>query len=238
MGVTCRYAIYWAPPAAAPLARIGEAWLGRNAETGRPVERTMLDGFSAAELAAITAEPQRYGLHATLKAPFRLAAGRSAAEFDQALSDFARLTQPLTAPPLRLKRIGRFLALVPGHDAEIEKLAAACVETFDEFRAPPDAAELARRFGARLTPAQAANVERWGYPYVMADFRFHVTLTGPIDPATAARLEARLAALFAEVATTPLVIDAFALFAEPAPGAPFRLVRRVAFDSAVRTYSP
>ena len=53
-----RYAIYWAPPSVTPLAEIGEAWLGRNAETGRrSVERIMPDGFSAAELEAITAEP-------------------------------------------------------------------------------------------------------------------------------------------------------------------------------------
>jgi putative phosphonate metabolism protein len=233
MGVTCRYAIYWAPPAAAPLARIGEAWLGRNAETGRPVERTMLDGFSAAELAAITAEPQRYGLHATLKPPFRLTPGKSAGELEQALADFARRAPALAAPPLRLKRIGRFLALVPGHDVGIETLAAACVEHFDAFRARADAGEIARRSTARLTPAQEGNLLRWGYPYVMAEFRFHVTLTGPIDPATAARLEPRLAVLFADVMTVPVVIDALALFAEPAPGAPFRLVRRMALGSAM-----
>jgi putative phosphonate metabolism protein len=231
--VTFRYAIYWAPPSGAPLARIGQAWLGRSAETGRSVERTMLDGFSAAELEAITAEPQRYGLHATLKAPFRLAPGRGAVELEQALAGVARRTRPLTVPPLRLKRIGRFLALVPGHDAGLEALAAACVEGFDEFRAPPDAAELARRRTARLTPAQEANLARWGYPYVMADFRFHVTLTGPIDPAIAAHLEPRLVVLFAEVMTTPLVIDALALFVEPTPGTPFRLVRRMALDSTM-----
>jgi putative phosphonate metabolism protein len=230
--VTYRYAIYWAPPLDAPLARIGEAWLGRSAQTGRSVEPTPLDGFAAAELEAITAEPRRYGLHATLKPPFRLAPGKSAAELDEALADFARRTPALAAPPLRLKRIGRFLALVPGHDAQIEALAAACVESFDAFRAPTDAAEFAHRRTARLTPAQEGNLLRWGYPYVMADFRFHVTLTGPIDPATAARLEPRLAVLFAEVMTAPLVIDGLALFAEPAPGAPFGLIHRVPFKPA------
>jgi putative phosphonate metabolism protein len=230
--VTYRYAIYWAPHLDTPLARIGEAWLGRSAQTGRSAEPTPLDGFAAAELEAITAEPRRYGLHATLKSPFRLAPGKSEAELEQALADFARGRRPLVAPPLRLKRISRFLALVPGQDAGIETLAAASVESFDGFRAPADAAELARRRRARLTPSQAGNLLRWGYPYVMADFRFHVTLTGPIEPATAARLEPHLAVLFGEVMTAPLVIDALALFAEPAPGAPFRLLHRVAFKPA------
>jgi putative phosphonate metabolism protein len=226
-----RYAIYWAPPVVAPLAGIGEAWLGRNAETDRAVERTLLDGFSAAELEAVTAEPRRYGLHATLKPPFRLAPGRSLPELEQAIADFARRTRALSAPPLRLKRIGRFLALVPGPDAGIEALAAACVQRFDDFRAPPDTAELARRRATRLTPGQEANLERWGYPYVMAEFRFHVTLTGPIDAAMAARLEPRLAVLFAEAMTAPLAIDALALFFQPTPGAPFRLIQRAALES-------
>jgi putative phosphonate metabolism protein len=227
-----RYAIYWAPPDDSALGRLGAAWLGRDAATDRPLARPAIDGFSANELEALTAEPRRYGLHATFKAPFRLAPGKSAAAFEQALAGFASRTRPVAAPPLRLKRIGRFLALVAGRHVGIDGLAAACVESFDEFRAPPEAAELARRRAARLTPAQAANLERWGYPYVMAEFRFHVTLTGPIDLATAAGLEPRLAALFAAAMTPPLAIDALALFVEAAPGAPFRLLRRMALSWA------
>lgn len=226
-----RYAIYWAPPPLAPLAAIGEAWLGRSAARNERLTRPTLPGLDPAVLDAATSEPRRYGLHATLKAPFRLAAGRSAAELEAAMADFARRTPAVTAPAPRLKRIGRFIALVPGvPDAALDALAARCVERFDAFRAAPDAAELGRRLAAPLTPAQRAHVARWGYPYVMEEFRFHVTLTGAIEDALAERLEPALAELFTPVMAAPLEIAEIALFTEPAPGASFRLVRRFALE--------
>lgn len=230
-----RYAIYWAPPADSALSLLGAAWLGRDAATDRPLAQPAIDGFAADRLAAITAEPRRYGLHATLKPPFRLAEGRSAAELGQALARFARQRPPVSIPALRLKRIGGFLALAPfSRAAGLDALAAAAVEAFDGFRAPPDAAELARRFGARLSPAQQANVARWGYPYVMEEFRFHVTLTGRVEDAVAERLAPHLAALFAPTLVAPLEITEIALFVEPAAGAPFRLAQRFALMPAER----
>jgi putative phosphonate metabolism protein len=227
-----RFAIYWAPPHRSPLAEIGEAWLGRGAESDAARERPLLPGFGADALEAATAEPRRYGLHATLKPPFRLAEGESAAALEAAFDDFARRQRSVIAPALRLKRIGRFLALVPGaRTPPLDALATAAVEAFDAFRAPPDAAELARRHAAGLSPAQAQNLARWGYPYVMKEFRFHVTLTGPIETALADRLTPALETLFAPVLTLPLHIAELALFAEPEPGAPFRLIRRAALAS-------
>lgn len=197
------------------------------------MERPSLAGFEAGELAAATAEPRRYGLHATLKPPFRLADGRSAAEFEAALEEFAREWPRVTAAPLKVRRISRFLALVPAaHSAALDALAAACVERFDRFRTPADPAELSRRRAAGLTASQETNLARWGYPYVMGDFRFHVSLTGTIEPALAERLEPALARHFAAALSAPLEIGGIALFVEPAPGAPFRLIRRFALAGA------
>lgn len=227
-----RFAIYWAPSRRSPLAELGEAWLGRNAESDAALERPRLPDFGTSELEAATAEPRRYGLHATFKPPFRLAAGGSAAALEAAFDDFARRQPSVTAPPLRLKRIGRFLALVPGaRTPALDALAAAAVAAFDTFRAPPDPAELARRHAAGLSPAQAQNLARWGYPYVMEEFRFHVTVTGAIETALADRLTPALETLFAPVLMLPLEITELALFAEPAPRAPFRLLRRAALAS-------
>lgn len=227
--MTTRYAIYWAPQAGSALAELGEAWLGRSTEAATVAARPAVAGFSATALDAITAEPRRYGLHATLKPPFRLAAGWRAEGLAKALAGFAHGLAPASAPPLRLKRIGGFLALVPGGPAPLlQSLAAACVAHFDGFRAPPEAQEIARRERAGLTAAQRENLRRWGYPYVMAEFRFHVTLTGPLEPETAARLEPPLAALFAPAMAAGLDIHELALFREPAPGAPFELVQRAA----------
>jgi hypothetical protein len=33
---------------------------------------------------------------------------------------------------------------------------------------------------AGLNQSQVANLDRWGYPYLFADFRFHMTLTGKV----------------------------------------------------------
>jgi hypothetical protein len=59
--VTARHAIYWAPPQGSPLASLGEAWLGRSAEGAPLAARPEVEGFDAEVLAAITAEPRRYG---------------------------------------------------------------------------------------------------------------------------------------------------------------------------------
>jgi len=71
------------------------------------------------------------------------------------------------------------LALRPlGDETELNALASTCVASLDNFRAPPTAAELTRRRAKGLSPEQDATLIRWGYPYVMEHFRFHITLTG------------------------------------------------------------
>ncbi len=41
--------------------------------------------------------------------------------------------------------------------------------------------ERARRVAAGLNQSQVANLGRWGYPYLFADFMFHMTLTGKVS---------------------------------------------------------
>jgi putative phosphonate metabolism protein len=222
-----RYAIYWAPPAGSPLARLGASWLGRDAE-GQPVApRPAIAGVAADALAALTAEPRRYALHATLKPPFALADGGDLATLRNAVAAFAAGRPRLVLPALRVALIERFIALTPsGPSPALDALAAACVTVFDRFRAPPYPAELARRRAAGLSPAQEAHLARWGYPYVLDCFRFHVTLTGPLRPEEAERLMKPLAALFQPATEAPVRLDDIALFHQPSPGAPFGLIER------------
>src|SRR6516164_4703887 len=63
----------------------------------------------------------------------------------------------------------------------LDRLAADGVMAFDRFRRPLTAHERGQRLGAGLSQRQIENLDRWGYPYVFEDFRFHLTLTGPID---------------------------------------------------------
>jgi putative phosphonate metabolism protein len=222
-----RYAIYYAPEPASALARFGQSWLGYDVETGRPVEQPAIAGTDPQRLAEITAEPRRYGFHATLKPPFALLPERDGAELAAALATFAARQAAVRAPPLMLAAIAGFWALVPSQPCKaLTHLSAACVEHFDGFRAPPSEDELARRRRARLSPVQEALLARWGYPYVMDEFRFHLTLTERLAPDEASRIGAVLAECVAPLCRSVLRIDALTLFHQSARGENFRLIGR------------
>jgi len=217
-----RYAVYFVPAADDPLWSFGTRWLGRDPETGAAYAQS-------ARHAAITEEPRRYGFHATLKPPFSLADGQTADALDAAIQAFARAQRPFNVARTKLAALGRFLAVVPAIDAPaLHALADACVRDFDRFRAPSDAADLAKRRQKGLTARQDAYLVRWGYPYVFEEFRFHLTLTGPLDPETLAQTQRELASPLLEA---PLAVREIALFEEPAAGAPFALKRRFALGS-------
>ncbi len=206
-----RYAIYYTPGPDTALARFGAAWFARSA--------------------ACLAAPRRYGFHGTLKAPFRLAAGVSETELLCAAASFATERPAISGPPLRVSALAGFLALTPSEPfEELDRLAAACVAAFDRFRAPAPDAELARRRRAGLNSRQEALLRRWGYPYVMDAFRFHMTLTGRLDEAAMARERALAEARFDDAAA-PFVIDSVTVTMEPAEGASFRTVRRFGFGA-------
>lgn len=217
-----RFALYWAPELDDPLHAAGSAWLGRDAETGAPVPQPGVPG-----IAAITAEPRRYGLHATLKPPFRLAC--SYAELLDAARALAARTAPFALPPLEVADLDGFLALrekVPC--PALQALADAAVTTLDACRAPPDPAELAKRRAARLTPAQDALLVRWGYPYVFEEWRFHVTLTRRLQPDEAVTIRPAAEAALAVGAAWPRRMRAVALFSQLAPDTPFVIAERLA----------
>ena len=216
-----RYALYFAPLAGSALARFGESWLAR------PV----LGGFDAARLLALTEAPRHYGFHGTLKPPFHLADACDAAQLRRALAGFAARQAAFDIPSLRLCAIGDFLALIPSEPTPaLSALAKACVAEFDAYRAPPEAAELAKRHAAGLTPRQAELLARWGYPYVMDEFRFHLTLTGPIaDGAERSRLADMLAPVVAPLLGQAVPVRELCLFHQPERAAPFRLAERFSF---------
>ncbi|MGZ5842080.1 MAG: DUF1045 domain-containing protein, partial [Xanthobacteraceae bacterium] len=130
----------------------------------------------------LTAEPRRYGFHATLKAPFNLSPWCQEAQPVSALHRFAGRGHaiPALTPAVRMHR--GFAAIVPAAASPaIDELAAKCTTIFDAFRVPMTAQERARRVAAGLNQSQIANLDRWGYPYLFADFRFHMTLTSRVD---------------------------------------------------------
>lgn len=219
-----RYAIYFTPPADDPLTRRASHWLGRDAMSGEMLAQPILETFSESRLSELTSDPRRYGFHATMKAPFELASSATEAELVGALESFASRQAPFTLTSLVLGQLGHFFALVPGaHSLELQDLASDCVTTFDRFRAPLDERDIARRKPERLAPRERQNLMTWGYPYVLDDFRFHMTLTGPVDAEDQSAMRAAIEAHFAGLLDQPRTIDTLSIFVEPSRGAPFTL---------------
>ena len=212
-----RYAIYYAPPPG-PLADMGARWLGWDIATAAPREHPGVPGLPR-PVEEITRTPRRYGFHGTMKPPFRLAAGQDAATLTRAATTLCADQPRFDLPALALKRIGRFLALVPSAPSpELEALAAQVVRHLDPFRAPATEAELARRKAKGLSPRQEALLADWGYPYVMEEFRFHLTLTGPLAEEEAAPVEAALRDLLAPWIGQPLPVTDLCLTGEDSEG--------------------
>ncbi|HVH78255.1 MAG TPA: DUF1045 domain-containing protein [Stellaceae bacterium] len=222
-----RYAVYFAPDPASALAQFGAAWLGYDVATGATVPQPAVEGIAPERLGAITAEPRRYGFHATLKPPFFVAEGRDASSLSTAVAALAAGVAAFTAPRLQLKRISGFWALTPSAPcSNLDRLAEICVRELDAFRAAPSTEELARRRRAQLSPRQEELLVIWGYPYVLEQFRFHMTLTGRLDGTESDTVGEALAPLVTPYCTTPLTIDAVSLFHQERAGAPFHLLRR------------
>lgn len=224
--MSARYAIYFSPAKHSAWWTFGAHWLGRDEHDNTALPQPEVPGISPAELAGITAEPRRYGFHATLKAPFHLSAGHQEADLVARLGRLAQTLAPLALGPLQLATLGNFVALVPERaTADLQSLAAACVTGLDDLRAPLGEADLARRRGAGLDPRESELLALHGYPHVLERFRFHMTLTGPVDTATAQRVSQALAGEPARLnAQAPLSLDRLCLFVEQEPGAPFQRV--------------
>lgn len=207
-----RYAIYYIP-APGPLMDFTARWLGWDVLTGTTVAHPDLPF----DVAAITATPRKYGFHGTIKPPFALADGQDETALRHAARDLCATLPPVTLDALELSRLGRFLALTPvGETTPLATLAATCVRELDRFRAPPTEAELTRRRQANLSPRQEALLTEWGYPYVMEAFRFHMTLSGKLEPERADDVAAVLRSQMAGWLGGPHVIDALALVGERA----------------------
>jgi putative phosphonate metabolism protein len=216
-----RYAVYYAPAQEEPLTGAASSWLGRCAFTHAALPAPQADGISREEWESITADPRLYGFHATLKPPFRLAGGRVTEELIDHLRKFAASRRPFDVS-LEVGSLAGFLALVLSHPSpDFVQLAADCVREFDEFRATPHPEELARRRHARLNAAQQAYLARWGYPYVMEEWRFHMTLTASLNPPALEKARHYLTAVFEPICGQPLRVDSICLFEQPESGAPF-----------------
>jgi 2'-5' RNA ligase len=209
------------------LAEAGAAWLGWDVARGQAVAHPEV---AALDVAALTETPRKYGLHATIKPPFVLAEGATADGLQSAFETSCTQLAPVTLDGLSLTPLGRFLALTPeGGTAALNAMAAEVVRGLDTFRAPPSEADLARRRQANLTPAQEANLTKWGYPYVMEAFRFHITLTGKLPKGDLPQVTAALAPYITPHLPQPFILDSLTLVGQAEDGM-FHEVHRAALS--------
>jgi putative phosphonate metabolism protein len=230
--MSARYAIYYTPAPESALWQLGSAWLGRDSHANTTVARPITPEVCAAELDEATNKPARYGLHATLVAPFELALDCEEAELSEYFANFCGDWSALSVN-LEVDHLHDFLALVsPDPTPELDALAAACVHQFDRFRAPLSDFDIIRRDTPALSEAERMLLKRWGYPHVLEAFRFHLSLTGALPDASIKRLQPVLTSLFAQTIKSPAAVDGLTLSKQPDRDSPFRSIARHGFTKA------
>jgi len=220
-----RYAIYFAADADRALSRFGAELLGYDGHTGNELPFPDEALRTAPDWRDITADPRKYGFHATLKAPMALLSGRTEAELMAACASFAGKTRPIPLMRPSVDSISGFIAIVPAEPVgELQQLAADCVRDFDEFRAALSPEDRARLKPEKLSERQRDYLDRWGYPYVMEEFRFHMTLTGRLDAERRGTILEMLRGRFARLRLETLAIDRIALFRQDDAKARFGII--------------
>jgi putative phosphonate metabolism protein len=222
--MTERFAIYFAPSATSNLWERAATWLGRDASDGDLFSGPVA-GIDRNRLLNLTQSANRYGFHATIKAPMTLAEDMSEAALRAALADFATRHEPFSLGRLKLASLQGFLALmVDGENERLQDFAAHVVEDFDPFRAPMSVKDRAARAGKGLSERQLELLDGYGYPYVFEEFRFHMTLTDRLAAEDVAEVTQAAATWFGPVLEEDMLFDRLCLFHEPDAGKPFRRV--------------
>lgn len=219
-----RHAIYHLPDG--DLGRFGGGWLGWDARRGdSPPRPAVADLPAPAE--RLTATPMRYGFHATLKAPFRLAAGHDGDD----LLRRTRLVCDHLAPfalDLELRDDWGFVALRPRmQPPELLALEQALVTRLDDLRAPLAPEERDRRQPDALPQKARQHLDHWGYPFVLNLFQYHLTLSGGLAADQARALRLALQPALAPLIAAPVNVAAVAVMGEDAQGR-FHLIEEVA----------
>ena len=109
-------------------------------------------------------------------------------------------------------------------------MAGACVLELEAFRAPMSAAEYERKLRPNMSERKLENLKRWGYPHVFDDFRYHLTLTGPVAQGAREAVVNQLEAALPDLGA-PHVIASLCLCGEDAAGQ-FHILQRFPLSEA------
>jgi hypothetical protein len=150
-----------------------------------------------------------------------------------ALREIGKSLPAFDLPAMKVSVDGGYMALRPqDSSAEIQRAGTACVTGLHQLAVPLDESELARRRMSQLTPLQDQLLQVWGYPYVLDEFSFHLSLTGRLDNLSKAQLAQCQEAAISHFGHLPACrFDRLALFVEPERGADFQLFDQVLLTS-------
>lgn len=240
--MTARYAIYFTPEDKSDLAYFGACALGRMPDGSDLIHReemlrsdetlisntVFIDKSLAIELRE---RPSHYGFHATLKAPFHLAENRYEEELLESVQAFSESQQLINLESLQPQKISGFMALTLENQPEsLLSLAEQCVRRFEPFRAPLTDEDLQKRKPEDLDEQQRAYLFEFGYPYVLSEFRFHMTLTGPVNDNTHDEYIDWLTSLYYDIVREGRTLDRLAVFKQPDRSSPFVRLAEFPFD--------
>jgi putative phosphonate metabolism protein len=229
-----RYAVYYAPANGSALWIKGSTWIGRDAVTGTALAQPPAPGVRD-PMQALTTKARRYGFHATLKAPMALKIGHDGRALCGAVAEFAKEQRPVEIGPVELRLMDNFLAIVPRKpSAALTSFASEVVTRLDHFREPISQSERNKRLGEGLTPRQIELLDRYGYPLVLEEFQFHMTLTDRIAGPDREPLVAIAQQFFTPEIDGNLVLDRLAVFEEAGVGANFMRIADFELRGAVR----
>jgi Protein of unknown function (DUF1045) len=221
MLVCSRYAIYWTPEPGSDLEAFGHCWFGAGPD---------ISGLRQDLAARAKAAPARYGLHATLKAPFPLREDIAIGDLQGALDRFCAIRRAPSGGALTLAQFQGYLGLILGaRTADIDWLAAECLTHFDRFRAPSAGSGGDWRSDEQLTAEQETFLASFGYPYVLSAFQFHVSLAGPLSSPELNDVAEALRPHLLPFMTEEMKIGSLSLLSELYSGGPFQIISRHRF---------
>jgi hypothetical protein len=164
-------------------------------------------------------------LHALFRAPFGLRDDAGLDALKSRLITFAARRKAVETGPLTLARSGRYLVLRPVEPKPaLDWLAAQCLSAFEDFATDPDHDDDGDN--RHLSDHQRLLLRSFGHPHVMSEYRFSITLTGPLDKTHLERVSQALWPVMEEICASGVTVDGLSLFGDIGGRTPMRLIGR------------
>ena len=183
-----RYAIYYAPPKESSLEEFGRYWFGWDPLNAKLINNKQrinyLNRFGIKNLKNIDKNvliAKKYGFHGTLIPPFKLNKNYSTNKLFKKTDEIAKKFKKFKFYKFKLKKINNFYAFVQNKkNSNINKISNRLVKELFKFRSPLTKKEIDKRNPSKLSKLQLNILHKWGYPYLMSEFKFHMTIASEV----------------------------------------------------------